>query len=358
MASGPEKADPPRRVASLQVNQPRSHFAVATRSGFFTYEIATLKPFIWSVQLFGYERISMCGKTNVVILVPSTGEGHSPSSMIQFWNDLKAAETKTINVGKPVLGVVTSRLLTAAITHNSVHIYNIATFQFYGTIETVDNPHEVGDIVWSDVRRVVACLGETVGSIRIYYVDHDKSVIIAAHTRPIAIIKLSDDGRMVATASEKGTVIRVFDTELGTLLGEYRRGMNHAEIHSIAFHPTGRYLLAASSKGTIHVYSLDKPRQAVTGIEPSSKAPANTVSYFKNFPLMPVYFQSEWSFCQYHVPCEDNSDGKPHRIVCTFSECGRDVIALTDTGLIYNYPFVEDVVPGAMFEPITRKYPV
>lgn len=341
---GLNKSSPARRVTGLQVNQPRSHFAITTHSGFATYEINTLKPFIRHTQLFGYDRCAMCEKTNVVILVPSNGEGQTPSSMIQFWNDIRATEIKTINVGRPVLNLVSSRELAVPITNNSLHIYNISTFQFYGTIETYANPHGAGDIAWPLRKRIVACPGDIVGQLRIYYIDQDKSVLVAAHTRPITCIKISDSGALVATASEKGTVIRLFETETGKLHHEFRRGVDQADIHSLAFHPSGKYLLVSSSKGTVHVYALERP---------------NTVSMFSGVPLMPSYFQSKWSFCQYHVG-EGNSSNKidKTRTVCTFSESGKDVIVITDTGLHYTFPFIEDAIAGAVYTPVVRQYPI
>jgi len=339
------KPSPARRVTGLQVNQPRSHFAITTHSGFATYETNTLKPFIRHTQLFGYDRGSMCEKTNMVILVPSNGEGQAPSSMIQFWNDIRSTETKTVNVGRPVLNVVSSRQLTVPITNNSVHIYNISTFQFYGTIETYANPHGAGDIAWSQNKRIVACPGDAVGQLRIYYIDQGRSVLIDAHTRPITCVKISDDGTLVASASEKGTVIRLFETETGKLHREFRRGVDQADIHSLAFHPNGKYLLVSSSKGTVHVYALERP---------------NTVSMLGGLPLMPSYFSSEWSFCQYRVPIEEGNVpgiGKLH-IVCTFSETGKDVIVITDTGLHYTFPFIEDAIAGAVYTPVVRQYPI
>ena len=69
-------------------------------------------------------------------------------------------------------------------------------------------------------------------------------------------LQLSRDGATLATASDKGTLVRVFDTATGAPLRELRRGADRAAIHSIAFAPKGDYLAVASDKGTAHVYAL------------------------------------------------------------------------------------------------------
>ena len=74
-------------------------------------------------------------------------------------------------------------------------------------------------------------------------------LIIAAHDAELSAISLSADGQRLATASEKGTIIRVWDTLSGAKLNELRRGSVKAEIYSIAFNESNAFLAASSSSG-------------------------------------------------------------------------------------------------------------
>jgi WD40 repeat protein len=62
----------------------------------------------------------------------------------------------------------------------------------------------------------------------------------------------------MATASDKGTLIRIFKTEDCTPLQEVRRGADKAEIYSISFNKLSTWIAVSSDKGTIHVFSIIK----------------------------------------------------------------------------------------------------
>ncbi len=62
---------------------------------------------------------------------------------------------------------------------------------------------------------------------------------------------------MLATASDKGTVIRVFSIPDAEKLGEYRRGTKTARVWSMNFNVTGTLLVVSSDTETVHVYKLD-----------------------------------------------------------------------------------------------------
>ncbi|CAJ0634626.1 5978_t:CDS:2, partial [Entrophospora sp. SA101] len=72
---------------------------------------------------------------------------------------------------------------------------------------------------------------------------------IPAHTGGLSCIAVNGDGSKCASASVKGTLIRVFDSSSGKLLNELRRGVDHAEIYSIAFSKDSSRLCVSSDKG-------------------------------------------------------------------------------------------------------------
>jgi len=100
-------------------------------------------------------------------------------------------------------------------------------------------------------------------------------VIIPAHEGQLAALQFSPTGTRIATASEKGTVIRVFSTHDGSKLYELRRGLKRtASIYSLSFSPCGTFLACSSNTETIHVFKLDdKPKETpcIAGSPPSDE---------------------------------------------------------------------------------------
>lgn len=86
--------------------------------------------------------------------------------------------------------------------------------------------------------------------------------MISAHESPLAAMAISHQGNRIATASERGTVIRVFNITDGTKLYEFRRGVKRCvSICSLAFSIDGLYLCSSSNTETVHVFKLDDTKE-------------------------------------------------------------------------------------------------
>ena len=130
-----------------------------------------------------------------------------------------------------------------------------------------------------------------------------RSPIILAHTHPLSSLTCSADGLKVITTSERGTLLRVWDTTRGHLERELRRGVDRAEMWGASFEPSKsgqqerlpENIVAWSDKGTVHVWS---PTPSTAQAQPPQTF-AHLLS--RNLPL-PKYFSSTASSAQYHLP--------------------------------------------------------
>lgn len=70
---------------------------------------------------------------------------------------------------------------------------------------------------------------------------------------------LNRNGDLLATASEKGTLIRIWkvDTNNPTCPFMFRRGADKAEINDLQFSRHSRFIAATSDHNTIHVFGID-----------------------------------------------------------------------------------------------------
>jgi autophagy-related protein 18 len=80
--------------------------------------------------------------------------------------------------------------------------------------------------------------------------------VIQAHKTPIACLSLNSEGTMLATASDKGTVVRVFSVPDAKKLWQFRRGSSSARIWSLNFNLMSTLLAVSSDSSTIHIYKL------------------------------------------------------------------------------------------------------
>lgn len=103
---------------------------------------------------------------------------------------------------------------------------------------------------------VLACPGLQKGHLRVELFDIRRPTLISAHESSLSCLALNLDGTRLATASERGTLIRVWDSHTGQALHELRRGAEHAAIQSLAFSMDAAWLAVSSDHGTVHVFSL------------------------------------------------------------------------------------------------------
>lgn len=97
----------------------------------------------------------------------------------------------------------------------------------------------------------------TSGDVLIFDTIALKAVnVVEAHKSPLSCIALNNNGTLLATASETGTIIRVYSVPGGTKLYQFRRGTYPAQIYSMSFNLSSTLLCVSSATDTVHIFRL------------------------------------------------------------------------------------------------------
>ena len=95
--------------------------------------------------------------------------------------------------------------------------------------------------------------------------------VVEAHLSPLSYLAFDSSGTKLATASDKGTIIRVFSVPDGRKLAQFRRGSMPTRIFSMSFNATGTLLAVSSASETVHVFKVsDGERSPRDGSGPPS----------------------------------------------------------------------------------------
>ena len=130
---------------------------------------------------------------------------------------------------------------------------------------------------------------------------------IAAHNGQIDFVRLSPQGKYLATCSQKGTLIRVWSTKGSVsldengensaefeLIKELRRGTSSRFIKDICFNYSQNILMVSSNSQYVHIFYLNEE---------------NSKSKFQIFGAISSYFASEWSKVKLKLPEGQESFG-------------------------------------------------
>ena len=85
--------------------------------------------------------------------------------------------------------------------------------------------------------------------------------VIQAHETELGALSVNPDGTLIASASQKGTVIKIFGADGGETLQTLRRGSGNAIIADIVFHPTLHIIACTSNKTSIHIFEIKEAIQ-------------------------------------------------------------------------------------------------
>ncbi|GMH32741.1 hypothetical protein BSKO_00575 [Bryopsis sp. KO-2023] len=276
-------------ILSLSFNQDRSCIAIATLHGVRIFSIDMHKT-LYTDNIGAVSIAEMLFCTNLLAFV---GAGEQPAltpRKLAVLNTNGKKLIKDMSFPSAVLAVKMNRKRLVVILERKAIVYELENLVKLKTLDTPPNPKGVCALSVGDGPCYLALPSSgTTGVVRVYDLLVDGGNVlceIAAHKSPVTVIVMNEDSTMVATASQKGTLINVHSLPDAQSIFTLRRGSTPATIHSLAFSPMSiepTFLAASGSHGTVHVFRLTDAGR--TSVGAAASAAAGLLSAVTRYPL-------------------------------------------------------------------------
>ncbi|KAL1497702.1 hypothetical protein ABEB36_008619 [Hypothenemus hampei] len=249
----------------------------------------------------------------------------------------KGSEICNYSYSNTILGVKLNRARVVVCLEESLYIHNIRDMKVLHTIrDTPPNPKGLCALSSTSENCYLAYPGSAaVGEVQIFDAMYlNAKLMIHAHDSPLAALAFGPNGIKIATASEKGTVIRVFSVTDGTKLFEFRRGVKRCvTISCLSFSTCGQFLACSSNTETVHIFKLEEPKDSPK----KSVEETSWMGYFSTYLPTQVtgVFTQGRAFATAYLPF----GGVKNVISIVYIQDGLRLLVATEDGLLYIYNF-------------------
>ncbi|KAM3598186.1 uncharacterized protein V6R79_014688 [Siganus canaliculatus] len=292
-AGGPGGPDGPGpRFGCASFNQDSTSLALGTKTGYKLFSLTMVEKLdcihesAETPEVYIVERLF---SSSLVVVVSAA----MPQRM-NIYHFKKGTEICNYSYPSNILSVKLNRQRLVVCLEESIYVHNIKDMKLLKTLlNTPSNPSGLCALSINHSNSYLAYPGSaTLGEIVVYDANTLTTVtMIPAHDSPLAALTFNASATKLASASERGTVIRVFSIPEGVRLFEFRRGMKrYVSISSLSFSHDGQFLCASSNTETVHIFKLEQ-----LGLSGGDEAATWTAYVGKMFSAASSYFPAQVS---------------------------------------------------------------
>ncbi len=338
----------------------------------------------------GIARIEMLYRTNLLALTghhSTASHSQYPPNKVLIYDDHSQRTIGELSFRQKVLVTKLRRDRIVVVLRDRVYVYNFSDLSLLDKVHTGDNPtgliglsldnwgvggggggggekasNVLGGRTNSNLGArnglVLACPSTQRGQVRVELYGLRRTTFVDAHESALGALALSVDGSLLATASERGTVIRLYDTRGVTVGGgrsassmnnasgstasvsssvplkEFRRGVERATISCLTFSLDSRWLGCASDHGTVHVFQAQGTNSTnnESSTQSNSKTKARSSSMTgKAMRMLPKLVSSPKKFLMDGEHSYAQVRGVPHPRAIVFVPDKERTIAVAGT---------------------------
>jgi len=235
--------------------------------------------------------------TSLIALVGAADQPQSSPRKLQIVNTKRQSMICELLFPSSILAVKLNRKTLGIVLETEIYIYDISNMRLLHVIETTPNPEAICALSPSADNSYLAYPSpvpspttpianqaatappssatpsqQQSGDVLLFSTRSlTVANVIQAHKSPISFLSINSAGTLLATASDKGTVIRVWSIPGAEKLYQFRRGTREARIYSINFNVVSTLLAVSSAHDTVHIFKLGQQKGGLTSSASSSK---------------------------------------------------------------------------------------
>lgn len=271
------------QLSTVCFTNDKSMFCICHNQGFLVCKVS---PFaILNNRILGGDIsiAQMLDMSNIIFLASGGGEHpkYSPTNLIMF-DDHKGKPVAQLQIGHRIKNIKANSKKLFVVGKSKVFLFNTEDLSNVGTFESYEENEEG---ICSLAPNSNDCItfaypAKIEGFVNIMRIKGKIIDIRSFYTynKKIACIELNKNGGKLLTSSITGTLIRLFDTQNGNIIDDFKRGNDIAQIFSLSFSHDDKFVCCSSDKGTIHIFKRNEfERNEINEINRVERRPAKNI---------------------------------------------------------------------------------
>lgn len=258
--------NPAPRINNIDFSDDGEIMTVSMSTGFAVFSINPLRVLL--NRRFQDKEIGLTStiqNSSIIICTGVSGQSSFSDMDLMVYDEALGRSVFELSFPDPIKKIKMLPSMFSVTTKTEMRLYTFDPPMLYSQYR---NP--MGNFLSSDfcIYRnsfMVATTGRDLSTVRII-TGEGNDLMFKAHNHGVSKFRLNNGANYVATASENGTVIRIWMTETGEQFAEFRRGRIPVEINSMAFDPKTNLLAISSNNPTIHVFIIP-PSKTIDGTQ-------------------------------------------------------------------------------------------
>ncbi|KAJ3426645.1 autophagy-related 18a [Anaeramoeba flamelloides] len=242
------------QITFLNFNQDCSCILLGLKNGF---KIFNIEPFNKHFEKTNSEFLVGDMLFSTSLFVYSSVPKETSNYCLKIYNLSSNQLIKKLTFNSPILSVQTNRKKLVLSFSDKLQIFDFTTMNKIGAIPT-SNSSGLFNLSTGETSLLIFPSSNSKGTVTISDTNNLQELSkVKCHKTKVIAIAISNDEKFFATASQKGTIVRIFPFKNPKKhICQVRRGTTQRTIYHISFSSNSDFLSVTSDGGTIHIFKI------------------------------------------------------------------------------------------------------